>query len=461
MAEPVGKERGLPPGPRGLPLVANAPAFRRDQLGFLTRLERRYGPAATIAMPKGFRLFLLSSPGAIGHVLVHNARNFTSRELNYPSMPFLGDGLLNIDGERHREERALVQPAFARRRVEAYADLMAAYTEEMLSTWRAGQVVDMREEMQRLTLRIVAKALLHADLDGASLAAFGAAFDAVITFRERRSLLPPLRVDHPWLPYGRMVAGERYLNGFVHRLITQRRASGTDEGDAMSMLLRPQAGTGAGTAAEGAGTMTDVQVRDHVMTLLAAGHETTSHALTYTLLLLARHPRERARLQAELSGAFGGRRPRPEDLDHLPQLDRVVKESMRLYPPAWVIGRRATGPYEAAGYRFPEGSYVLMSQWVTHRMPELWPDAERFIPDRWLPSEQGGQTILPFAYFPFGGGPRTCIGMPFAALEVRLLLALIMRRFSPEVLPGQRLVLEPAVTLRPRAGTRMRLRSAS
>ncbi len=501
--DPGSSEDRLPPGPGGLPLLANAPAFRRDQLGFLARLQRRHGPAATIAMPRGFRLFFLAAPQGIAHVLAENARNFTSRELNYPSMPFLGDGLLNIDGERHRQERALVQPAFGRRRVEAYAEVMAAYTEDMLRTWRPGQVVDMRREMQRLTLRIVGKALLHAELDGPSLDAFGRAFDAVVTHRERRSLLPPLRLEVPWLPYGRMVMGERHLNAFVHGLIARRRADGTDEGDVMSMLLRaqtmgaadegdpatsghpaigadPTTGTprpvqsrAAGSpphpssgpdlsqrARNAGGAMTDAQVRDHLMTLLAAGHETTSHALTYALLLLARHPRERDRLQAELSRELGGRTPGPEDVERLRHLDRVVKESMRLYPPAWVIGRRSIGSYETLGYRFPAGSFCLMSQWVTHRMPDLWPDADQFQPDRWLPPEQGGQTVAPFAYFPFGGGPRMCIGMPFAALEVRMLLAMIVARFSPESLPGERLILEPVVTLRPRSGTRMRLRPA-
>jgi cytochrome P450 len=461
-AEPEPKGGGLPPGPGTGWLPWNAYAFRRDQLGFLTRLVRRFGTMVTLDLTRRSRLFVFAAPEAVGHVLVENARNFTSREVNYPSMPFLGDGLLNIDGAVHAQQRAMIQPAFGRRRVEGYADVMCAYGEECLRRWRPGQVLDVHAEMQRLTLRIVAKALFDVDIASQGLEAFGRAFDAVVTFRERPGLLPALRLDVPWTAYGRMRRGERFLDAFVFELIDRRRAEGVDRGDVLSVLLRPQAGTGGseggvlGTAAGWNGG----QVRDHVMTLLAAGHETTANALTFALYLLAHHPRERARLQAELRRELGGRTPTVEDLARLPYLEMVVKESLRLFPPAWIIGRRARGPYQLLGYRFPEGSFCVMSQWVTHRLPELWPEPERFRPERWAPPEQGGQHIVPFSYFPFGAGPRTCIGMPFALQEARLLLAMILQRFTPEPVGGRRLVLQPLVTLRPRGGMPLRLRPA-
>lgn len=429
----------LPPGPRGRWLVGNGLALRRDQMGFFTRMQRQYGNAVTIGLGRGGHLFLFSAPEAIERILVVNAANYTSRELNQPSMPFLGDGLLNIDGDFHRAQRALVQPSLSRRRVESYAGVMLGYTEDMLARWRADQVVDMHLEMQQLTLRIVARALFGLDLADAS-GPFGRAFNEIVGYDEGSGMLPKVRLDVPFTPYGRYQRARRFLDREIFGLVASRHAAAVAE-DIMTTLVR----TG----------LEDRQIRDHTITLLAAGHETTSNLLTFTFRLLSRNPGQRDALRAELTRVLGGRAPTLETLPDLPLLDMVVKESLRLYPPAWIIGRRAKDDDALLGYRLPAGAFALMSQWVVHRMPDLWPRPEEFLPERFA------QPVSPFAYFPFGGGPRTCIGMPFAQQEAKLILASILQRFVPELVPGQRLVLEPRVTLRPAKGTRMRLVSAA
>ena len=431
-----------PPGPRGWPVVGVGPAYRVDQLGFLTRMQREYGDAVALPLGKTRRLFLFSGPDAIEQLLVAHAGNFRSRDINRAAMEFLGDGLLSIDGEPHRRERGLVQPAFLRRHVEAYADTMLEHTERLLAGWRAGTVVTVHHEMQRLTLGIAAQAFFGLDLRRES-AAFGAAFSRIIEYRPLNVLgIPRLRWNVPASPYGRMRRARAFLDREIFARIAARSRAPIP-GDIISDLL--------------AAGMGDQQVRDHAMTLLAAGHETTANALTFTLYLLSQHPDLRRRLLDELVGELGSRDPRPEDLPRLAYLDRVSRESLRLLPPAWTIGRRAIADDTIGGWRLPAGAFALASQWVVHRMPRHWPEPLRFHPDRWLPPEQGGQAITPFTYFPFGGGPRTCIGMPFAQQELKLILAKVLQRFVPELVPGQRLVLEPHVTLRPVRGTDMRL----
>lgn len=447
----------LPPGPRGSWLIGNGLALRRDQMGFFTRSQRQYGNAVSIGLGRAGRLFLYSSPEAVERILVTNASNYTSREINQPSMPFLGDGLLNIDGEFHRAQRALVQPSFSRRRVESYAGIMLGYTEDLLAAWRSDAVVDMHVEMQRLTLQIVARTLFGLDL-AAESGELSSAFNRVISYDEGVGPLPRLRLNLPFTTYGRYVRAERYLDHEVTALVAARRAATgtagadpTDPSDMLATLLM---------AGQGTDGLTDRLARDHAMTLLAAGHETTSNLLTFSFYLLSRNPKARGALQAELARVLAGRVPTVGDLPDLPYLDMVIKESLRLYPPAWVIGRRARDDDAVGGYRLPAGAFALMSQWVMHRMPELWPQPEAFMPERFLPPSEGGHHINPFAYFPFGGGPRTCIGMPFAQQEAKLILARILQRMTPELMPGQRLVLEPRVTLRPARGTRMRLLAA-
>lgn len=431
-----------PPGPRGWPIVGVGPAYRMDPLSFLTRMQRQFGDIVALPMGSRRHLFFLSDPAYVEQLLVANASNYHSRDINRSAMEFLGDGLLNIDGETHRHDRTLVQPSFSRRQVESYATIMLDHTDTMLARWKPSTVVSFRHEMQRLTLGIAAQAFFGLDLRHES-AAFGNAFSRIIRYRPLTVIgVRRPRWDLPITAYGQMQRARAFLDKQIYARIAERRQQPIP-GDIISSLV--QAG------------MRDEQVRDHAMTFLAAGHETTANALAFAFYLFSTHATASTPLLEELATELGKRDVGLDDLPRLPTLDRFTRESLRLYPPAWIIGRRAVADDTMGRFPLPARSFVIASQWVMHRMPRYWPAPLAFLPDRWLPPEQGGQTIVPYTYFPFGGGPRTCIGMPFAQQELRLILARILQHFAPELVPGQRLVLEPHVTLRPLRGTRMRL----
>jgi cytochrome P450 len=256
--------------------------------------------------------------------------------------------------------------------------------------------------------------------------------------------LTRVRIDHRYTMYGKHMAARRTLDAYIFDLIARRKAEGRDTGDILSWLLEME------TDGE---PISDQLIRDQTMTFFAAGHETTSNALTWTFYLLSQHPAVRERLVAELQAVLAGRAPTPADLPHLPYLDWTVTEAMRILPPVWTQGRILTAPAEVDGFRLARGTAVMFSQWVIHRRPDIWGDPERFRPERWDPAQ--GEKPPQWAYFPFGGGPRVCIGMPFAQMEARLLLATILQRFSPRLAPGQRVALRPRVTLRPKYGMRM------
>ncbi len=437
----------LPPGPRPLPFVGNLLAFRRDQLGFLQQLERTYGKMATIYLGTT-PVVMLFRPEHVRYVLTENPRNFTSREMAEGLRQLIGDGLLTIDGETHRQQRRLVQPAFHRKRVEGYAATMTQYTKEMLADWRGGDRLDVARAMQELTLRIVAKCLFNVDLAD-QVNELGGAFSEMIG--NPIGLLEGflnIRVDSPLTAYGRRMAARRYVDEFIYALIAERRADdGQDKGDVLSMLLAAQEND---EDEDHLDTLSDTQVRDHIMTFVAAGHETTANALTWTFYLLSEHAEVRDKLLDELQSVLAGRTPTLDDLPSLPYLEWVLNESMRLYPPAWVQGRRSIEAFELDGVHFPAETMVLLSQWVIHRLPDIWGDPEAFRPERWDPASEA--KTPPWSYFPFGGGPRICIGMPFAQLEAKLLLATILQRFTPRVVPGYHLELNPLITLRPKYG---------
>lgn len=437
----------LPPGPERLPLVGNILQFRRDQLAFVTGLQRTYGRAATFHMAH-LPIVIFFRPEAVRYFLVDNARNFTNGEFAGELKGVLGEGLLTTDGEVHRRQRRMVQPAFHKRRVEGYAAIMLAHTDDLLNEWQVGATVDLASAMQRLTLRIVAQALFNVDLRAES-ADLGHAFTEVIENPVGHSWsLRGLPIDLPVTPYGKHMRARHALDTFVYALIAQRRAEGADTGDVLSMLLA------ARDDDNGAG-LSDREIRDQAMTLFAAGHETTSNALSWTFYLLSEHPAIRARLADELHDVLGDQPPSVDDLARLPLLDQVVKESMRLYPPAWTQGRRAIEPFELEGYALPAGQIIMFSQWVMHHLPDLWGDPDIFRPARFAPEAE--RQIPPYAYFPFGGGPRMCIGMPFANLEARLLLARILQRYTPNLVPGFPVVPQPRITLRLRHGLRVTL----
>jgi cytochrome P450 len=401
-----------------------------------------------------YRVFLLRHPDAIQHVLVDNSKSYDKRTRGYDALrSLLGNGLLTSEGEMWRRQRRIAQPAFHRQRVAEFARVMVELTQDMLGRWldvaALGRTIDMTHEMTALTLRIVARTLLsaevrdHAEEVGRAVTLFSRYADEAVS-----SVLPlgfptPLRL--------RTREATRKLDALIHAMIDERRKDGRERGDLLDMLMHARDG-------ETGERMTDRQLRDEVMTIFLAGHETTANALAWTFYLLSLHPGVERRVRAELDAVLGGRAPEFDDLPKLTTLTAVIKESMRLYPPAWMIERRAAADDVVGGYRIPAGSVVLMSPYITHRHPGLWPNPEGFDPDRFVPEAERARPR--YAYFPFGGGPRLCIGQPFAMLEGVLVLATILQRYRLSLVPGHPVVPDPLVTLRPRGGILMRVEAA-
>jgi cytochrome P450 len=436
----------LPPSPKGLPIVGNALQFNNNPLEFLCKVQRIYPRIATIYVGKEPLVFCFR-PEHVRAILVENPRNFTkpNREsARFNLRLLLGDGLLTIDGEFHRQQRRLVQPAFHKHRIETYAETMAQLTQEELATWQPYQEINIAQAMQRLTLRIILKALFNLDSPSQAIK-LGDAFTALISAPTRRpGLLGRLQMRLPFTSFGKRVAAKQTLDSFVYNLIAQRRAEGQDVGDVLSMLLQAQ---------DEGNTMTDRQVHDQILTFIAAGHETAQNTLSWTFYLLSQHPAVYEKLLAQLRSVLNGRAPTIADLTQLPYLEWVLNESWRVYPPAWIQGRRAIEDFELDGYRFPAGTVFFLSQWVLHNLPDIWGDPEVFRPERWDPAQT--QKLPQGAYFPFGAGPRMCIGMPFAQLETKVLLATIVQHYTPQLAPGFRVVLQPRITLRPKYGMHM------
>src|SRR5256714_1645 len=443
----------LPPGPRKLPYIGHMLSLRQDPLGFLQYLQRTYGNMATIYVGKNPAV-LLFRPEHVRYVLVEHPRNFSNRRLLQDNSDggFASEGLLTIDGEKHRQQRHAVQPAFHKKRVEGYARIMEQYTQELLKTWHLGDSVDMSRTMQELTLRIVSKCLFSIDLSS-QLGPLSDAFDGVIgSSTSVAEDLLNIRIDNPITGYGKRMAAMRQLDMLIYTLIAQRRDDDRVYNDVLAMLMS------AGSGEEPETKLTEKQIHDHILTFLAAGHETTAIALVWTFYLLSQYPQVRIKLQDEIRSVLAGREPTLEDLARLPYLDWVLNESMRLYPPAWLQMRFVAKESELDGVHLPVGTMVILSQWVIHRLPNIWQDAEVFKPERWDPAN--GQQIPPGAYFPFGGGPRTCIGMPLAQMEARLILTSILQHYTPQPAPGYTPGFQPVITLRPKQHLRATLMPA-
>ena len=443
----------LPPGPRRLPYIGNLLSLRQDPLGFLQQLERTYGNMATIYFGKNPAV-LLFRPEHVRYVLVEHPRDFSNRGLGPENSEggFANEGLLTIDGEKHRRQRHAVQPAFHKKQVEGYAAIMEQYTQELLSSWQVGDSVDMSRAMQELTLRIVSKCLFSIDLSS-QLGPLSDAFDGVIgSSTNMVEDLLNIRIDNPVTSYGKRMAATRQLNMLIYTLIAQRRDDERDFHDVLSLLLAAESGEEPGVK------LTEKQIHDHILTFLAAGHETTAITLVWTFYLLAQYPEVRSRLQNEIRSVLAGRKPTLDDFAKLPYLDWVLNESMRLYPPAWLQMRIVAKETELDGVRLPVGTLLILSQWVIHRLPAIWQDAEVFKPERWDPAND--QHIPPGAYFPFGGGPRTCIGMPLAQLEARMILTSILSSYTPQPVAGYTPGFQPAITLRPKRHLQVNLMPA-
>ncbi|HEX9038946.1 MAG TPA: cytochrome P450 [Ktedonobacterales bacterium] len=431
-----------PPGPRGFPVVGSLPQFRRDPLSFFRGLRRSYGDIVSVTMMSQ-TVTLFMRPEYTYYFLVEGAQSFDSGSQREIMKRFLGNALLTTDGEIHRRQRRLVQPAFHKKRVEGYAEIMTSQTNEMVDTWRPDSQLDITREFQELTLRIIVKALFDLDLQTQSHA-LSQLFTDVIE-NQRPGLVDRGLPALPWGGQARGMAAREKLDEFVYGLIAQRRRDGLDRGDVLSMLLAAHDEDGA--------TMNDREARDQTMTLIAAGHETTSNALSWTIHLLSQNSPVYERLVSEVRDVVGGRPPGPDDLPRLPYLDAVITESLRVYPPAWTVNRFAREPFELGGYKFAAGTRAIIPQWVVHHLPEVWGDPENFRPERWTSALR--QTLPRGAYFPFGLGPRICIGMPLAEMEMRLVLATILQRYTPLVTPGWKVEPFARITLRLKNGLKV------
>ena len=391
---------------------------------------------------------MLFHPEHVQRVLVSDHRSFTKGRALTEAKRILGEGLLTSEGELHRRQRRLLQPLFAHGRVSQYGAAMVEAAERAAARWREAETVDVQNEMSRLTLAVVGRTLFDADVEGEA-AKIGEALSESIEMLNR-FMLPFSGVFErlPTATARRLRRARARLDATIYRLIAERREVGPG-GDLLSLLLL------ARDDQDPTARMSDEQVRDEAMTIFLAGHETTAVALTWTWYLLARNPAVEERLGAELQRELGGRSPTVADLERLRYTERVIAEAMRLYPPAWIIGRRAIVDLELDGYRISAGSIVVLSPFVTHRDRRWHPEPLRFDPDRFAPEAQAGRPR--YAYFPFGGGPRTCIGEGFALLEARLLLATLAQRVRFTLASDDEVALRPRVTLRPRGGLPMKV----
>lgn len=438
--------RRYPPGPRRIFPLSGLFAYRKGPLPFFQNLAAQYGDISYFKLGPQ-EAFFLNHPDYIKEVLVTNHQNFHKGLALQRAKRLLGEGLLTSEDDFHRRQRRLAQPAFHRARIASYAGVMTDYASQTRARWHDSETLDMSDEMMRLTLGIVGKTLFDADVVsdaqevGEAMTVVMDLFNTItIPFFEllQKLPLPQLR---------RFDNAKARLDAIIYRLIEERRRGGEDRGDLLSMLLLAQDTEGDG------GAMTDEQLRDEVMTIFLAGHETTANALTWTWYLLSQNPEVETKLHEEIDRVLGGRLPAFEDVAQLKYTEMVLAESMRLYPPAWALGRLAVKEFEIAGYVVPRKSLVLMSQYVMHRDPRYFPAPLRFDPDRWTAEARDSRPQ--FSYFPFGGGPRRCIGEGFAWMEGILLVATLAGQWQMRLVPNHPVALKPVITLRPKHGMRM------
>lgn len=422
----------------------------RGILSGLQFIHRVYGPFVQTRLP--MQLYFVSDPAVIDEILVKKADAFRKDRTSRLLGRVIGNGLLVNEGESWRRQRRLMQPAFHQRHLQTYADLMVGAVQRAASGWHAGQVRNVHDDMMGVTMAIVAGALFGADVAG-SASHVGKTISAMMEEFGRILGLAARFQPPAWVPTRanrRFRAYAREIDAVIQSIIDQRKKGAPADlqrDDLLSLLIGARDEDGAG--------MSDAQVRDEAMTLFLAGHETTALALSYALALLAQHPADQARLAAEVAHVLGNRAATFDDLPALVETEYALLEAMRLYPPAWAVGRQALAPVEVGGFQFRRGAEFVISPWVVHRDPKLFPDPDRFDPQRWRDDLQ--RRLPRFAYFPFGGGPRVCIGNRFAMMEAKLMLATLLQRFRLETTAETSLALAPSVTLRPRDGVRLRL----
>ncbi|MGC1417887.1 MAG: cytochrome P450 [Candidatus Acidiferrum sp.] len=440
----------IAPGPRGDLLTGNLRAFRRDVLGLMLKSSREYGDVVHFRIGP-FVVHLLNHPDHVEHVLQSHARNYDKATRSSSKIRLIsGDGLLTSNGDVWQRQRRLMQPSFHRQRIAGLASQMTTLTAEMLQRWQAhgatGEPLELASEMMRLTYTIVGKTLLGADVGG-DLSGVEHAMEVVLThtFQSWGNILDlPAFVPTPAnLRFRRAM---QVLDQIVYGIIAAHRAGNSAKSDLLSMLLDVRdEETGEG--------LSDLELRNEAITFLLAGHETTANALSWTFYLLSQNPEAERELRAELVAVLGGRVPAIENLPQLKFTTTVIQEAMRLYPPIWVIERRAIADDVIGGFHIPAGSSIVISPYVLHRNENFWPNAERFDPTRFSSKPRG--------YIPFGSGPRFCIGAEFAMMEARLIVPMVMQAFHLELAPGHSVLPLPGITLRPKNGLQMMLHPVS
>jgi cytochrome P450 len=439
----------VPPGPRGLPLLGMALQVLRNPLGTLQRIASEYGDIVSIPIVSDTRI-LLNHPDYIEQVTVIQQSKFHKSKLTKDvTGRLLGEGLLISEGDFWRRQRRLAQPAFQRNRINEYAATMVESAEAHSRKWKDSEECDIAQEMMALTLEIAVRTLFGTTLPGeARQVALSLEFLMRYSLRRARS---PFKLPEQWpTPSNRRAEREiQFLDSLVYRIIDERKKLGNanEHNDLLSLLMAAMDEDGS--------QMTPKQLRDEIMTLFMAGHETTALTLSWAWYLLSKNPAAETRLHEELRDVLAGRLPAIADLGRLPYLRGVVNEVLRLYPPAYVLARTSIEKCTIGGYDLPAGSTIVLSQWVTHHDPRFFVDPDAFLPERWL---DGLEDRLPAgAYFPFGDGPRRCIGQNFALMEVVLVMATIGQKFQFRLATARKIVPDPLVTLRPRNGIPMRI----
>jgi cytochrome P450 len=443
-------DRALP-GPKGLPFLGVSLNLLRNPLEVMRSAAREYGDIVRIPVIMQSRI-LLNHPDYIQQVLIFQQNKFHKSTLSKEATErLLGQGLLISEGDFWRRQRRLAQPAFHRHRINEYSSAMVECAEAQGCTWRDGETRNMAEEMMALTLEAAVRTLFGTTLPGEAKHV-GHAMSFLMRYSLGRAR-KPINIPANWpTPRNKRATREYdFLDSLVYRIISERKAqpSSNHRNDLLSMLM--------GAMDEDGSQMTPKQLRDETMTLFLAGHETTALTLAWTWYLLSENPAAETRLQEELRDVLGGRPPDVADLARLPYLHAVVSEVLRLYPPAYLLARTAIAPFSIGGYDFGPGETVLMSQWVMHRDARYYDEPDAFRPERWL--DGLADRLPPGAYFPFGDGPRRCIGQGFAMLESALVIGTLAQQFQFRLAPGRPVVPEPLVTLRPKHGISMTIRA--
>jgi cytochrome P450 len=437
----------IAPGPRGSFFLGSLPAVRRDPLRLLLQAFRDYGDVVRFSFGPMI-VHLVSSPAGAQQILAENNKNYGKQTRGFKNLRYvLGNGLLTAEGDFWKRQRRIAQPGFHRQKIAGFAQSMVRAAEDCAERLAAcrGQTLDISAEMSRLTLRIVGETLLGHDPSAAADDVGNALTYLLHIANLRTSRIVELPPVFPTRENRLFKKALHTLDSVVLRIIHERRQNPGDRGDLVSMLMDAK-------DAETGESMDDRQLRDEAMTIFLAGHETTAMALTFTFLCLSRAPAVLRELRVELSSTLGGRSPTLEDLPKLRFNKMVLQEALRLYPPAWLISRSVEGADEVEGYGLPAGSIAFVSPYITHRHPRFWDDPEGFDPRRFEREPQKG------AYYPFGAGPRQCIGSAFAMMEAELVLATLAQRVRLELAPGAPVALDPSITLRPKAGLAMTVR---